>query len=308
MKPLKSMLVILMVALLFLGYSRDVFAAMSSSNYQIRWDTVSVGGGDTATSSTYQLRDAVGGQGIGHGTSSTYRLAAGYRPGIFDPVVTFETFIQYRNSQVAATALSSLTVTVTSVAGFSVGDKVLLVGDEGATQESAIGQIASMGASDITVDAWVNSGVMPAIDGSSDYLYNMNAPTLSFNTLSSTAMSTGAFGWEVTADLPSGYSVYLFEDHNLQTSGGASVITDVADGTVSVGATEYGARSSDTTLSESTFDTQDTAITSTWQQVGSRSAFAWDARDFLTLRATISGAVTAGSYSQTLTLVYVGDY
>ena len=302
------MLVILMVSLLFLSYSRDVFASMSSANYQIRWDTVSVGGGDTATSATYQLRDAVGGQGIGQGTSTTYDLRSGYREGIFDPVVTFNTFIQYRNSQVAATALSSLTVTVTSVAGFSVGDKVLLVGDEGDSQKSAIGQISSVGASDITVDAWVNSGVMPTIDGSSDYLYSMTSPTLSFNTLSSTTMTTGAFGWEVTADLPSGYSVYLFEDHDLQTSGAGSVITDVADGTVSIGATEYGARSSDTTLSGSTFDTQDTAITSTWQQVGSRSGVAWDARDFVTLRTTITGAVTSGTYSQTLTLVYVGDY
>ena len=97
------------------------------------------------------------------------------------------------------------------------------------------------------------------------------------------------------------------EDHDLQNADSVP-IADVADGTVSVGAGEYGAISSDTSLASSTFDTADTAITSALQQVASRSDNSFSTRDFLTLKVAPVSGQASGTYTQTLSLIYVGDY
>ena len=111
----------------------------------------------------------------------------------------------------------------------------------------------------------------------------------------------------MAADVPTGYSVYVREDQDLQTAG-ADTINDVADGSVTSGSEEYGGRSSDTSLSSTTFDTADTAFTTTFQQVASRTGATLKARDFLTLKAAIATDTINGAYSQTLTVVFVGNY
>ncbi len=281
-------------------------SAMSSTNYQINFDNVGMGGEDTATSTSYTVRDSFGTvQGIS--TSSSYSEQVGFRAGIYDPTVAYSVFTQNTSSQVAATSLSSLDIDVTSTAGFSVGDFIVVIQDEGASQVSAIGKVTVVGVSTLTVDELQDGGTAPVIDGTNDYVYKLAGNSLPLSGISDSVVSTGIVGWEVNADVSNGYSVYVFEDHDLQT-GGAEVLTDVADGTVTAGVSEYGALSSDTTLSTSTFDTADTAFTTSPQQIATRAGNSFEARDFLTLKASMSALQENGNYSHNLTLIFVGSY
>jgi len=278
--------------------------AMTSTNYEIRFDSINSGGDDASSSATYQVRDSIGGNGPAISTSTSYQAAAGYRTGVYDRVADFSVHIQDKTSQVAASSISSTTVTVTSTVGFATGDYVALVQDEGASQVTAIGYVTTVAGSDITVDAWTPSA--PTIDGTNDYLYNLDGSTLALGTLSSSAVTTAIIGWDVTVDNDEGYTVYLYEDGDLLSGG--NTIADVTDGAVTAGSSEHGATSSDGSLASSTFDTEDAAITTTYQQVATRGDNAHAQRDFITLKTAISSGQTDGSYTQELFLLYVGDY
>lgn len=293
---------------LFLFYPSQILASMSSTTYQIQWDSIGPGGADTSSSSSYQLRDSISNGLDGIADSSSFRLDSGYRAGIYDPTVYFSLFSQNLSSQVGATSLSLTTVGVTTTSGYAVGDYIGVVQNEGLSQISAIGRVVTVGGSSLTVDFLSDGGVTPTIDGTNDFVYELAGTSLPLASLSSATASTGIVGWDVTADVPSGYGMFVLEDDDLRASDGSPVITDVADGTVTLGVTEYGARSSDTTLAASTFDTQDTNFTTQLQQVASRSGVSFKSRDFLTLKAAIDDTIPDDTYSHTLTFVFVGNY
>lgn len=287
--------------------ARFAFATMSSTNYQIQWDAVGTGGSDSATSSSYQLRDTAGSLAPGGSTSTTYDLRSGYRQGVNDQAFRFDLVVQANSSQATATSLSGTTVTVGSVTGFSVGDYILLVQDQGVAQVAAIGLIATVGASTLTVDAFTNGGTAPTIDGYGDYVYEMSAgATPSFGNISTVVVSTTAFGWEVTNISQNGHTIFVFDDGNLRTT--SAEIDDVADGVVSASAEEYGARSSDASLVSSTFDTADSAITTTAQMIGTESSDVYENRGFLTLKLGVSSATPSGTYTTATTVIATGNF
>lgn len=295
-----------MLAIFFAFHSEIAFAAMTSTNYQIQWDELSSGGG-VGSSASYQIRDSAGGSGSGSRASSTnYSVDQGFRGGIYDPVVDFVPYVQDRSTQVAATAFASNIVSVTSASGFSVGDWIAIVQDEGVSQTAAMAHITNISGTNITVDSGY-SGTTPVVDSSSDYVYRMS-PTgsISLGTLSSSAVATHMIGWVSVADVPQGFSMYMFSNGSL--TDGSDTIAAVADGTVTVGVSEYGGRSSDSTLATSTFDTQDAAFTTDPALVGSVSSNAFSSSGFVTLKTAISSTQPAGSYTQTLTAIFVGDY
>jgi len=280
-------------------------AEMTSSNYEIRWDTFSTGGSDTSSSSNYLLRDTVENGAAGRSSSSSYILAQGYREGVYDQIITFDVQVQDLSDGRSASGLSGTTIT-TSVSGISVGDYIALIQDKGVNQVGAIGKVTSVGGSTITVDSLTDAGTPPSIDGSNDYVYQLDASSIAFGELSSSSVSTAIIGIEVNVENDNGYVVQLFEDGDLRSGGNA--ITDVSDGAVSSGATEYGARSSDTTLASSDFDSADAAITTTYQDVATESSASFSSRNFLTLKAAIADGATAGSYSQTLSFIASGNF
>lgn len=293
--------------------NQPVFAAMSSTNYLLQWDALSVGSSDTQTSASYKVRSSLDlGLSAEDMSSSSYALDGGFRGGVFDPVSVFQLFSQNISTQVGATASTSTTVTVSSASGFSVGDRIFLVQNEGASQVAAMGKIASIDGAVITVDAF--EGGTPTIDGSGgDYLYKMttDGTTLPLSGPTSSTVVTGSIGWEATADIQTGYSVYLMEGGALSaTLEDASIetIPDVSDGAVTAGSSEYGAVSSDTSLASSTFDTQDTPITTSPQLVASRAAVTFEGRDFVTLKLAISSSQAGGAYSQNLYVLFSGNY
>ncbi|MFI3158402.1 MAG: hypothetical protein QX199_19845 [Methylococcaceae bacterium] len=303
--PQKSFLSLLLAGVL-IAHSSNVFAAMSSTNYQINWDELSSGGG-VGSSASYQIRDSAGGSGEGSRASSTnYSLDQGFRAGIYDPVVDFVSYIQDRSTQVAATAFSSNTVTVTTASGFTIGDWIAIIQDEGASQISAMAHITNISGSNITVHSSY-SGLTPTIDGSNDYVYRMSSNVSpSLGTLSTSLVSTSMIGWVATADITQGFSMYMFSNGNL--TDGPDTIPAVSDGSVTAGTSEYGGKSSDSTLATSTFDTQDTAFTTDPTLVGSVPTNATQSSGFVTLKTAISSSQVAGSYAQTLTAIFVGDY
>lgn len=286
------------------------FAAMTSTNYQILWDTAGVGGESTSSSSSYTLRDTVGDVAAGDGEGASYKLLSGFRAGLFDRTVNFRVLGMDRSYQVAATSVAGTTVTVTTTTSYASGNYIVLIQNEGASQVSATGKVTSLTATTLVVDAWTTNGTMPTIDGADDVVYLMNTvPSISLGTLTESDVSTAVLAWDASADVAQGYSVYVMADHEMQSTVSAStVLTSVSDGAVSAGATEYGARSSDVSLSLSTFDTQDSAITTSLQQIASRSDNSFKARDFLTLKAAVANGTTSAEYAQELTILFVGDY
>lgn len=298
--------ILIFVFLLIFLVVNNVFASMSSTNYRVDWDNISVGGSDTGSSSSYLLRDSIGDVGSGNSTSTSYQVDSGYRAGVYDKAADFSVYIQDRESQVASTAITATTVTLGSTSNFSAGDYIIVVQNEGQNQVSAVGKISSISSPIITVDFWTYSSSMPTIDNSNDYAYALDASTVSLGTLVPGNISTAVIGWDVSAEVDDGYSVYIYEDGNLQS--GANTIDDVSDGSVSGVNDEYGARSSDTSLASSTFDTLDSAITTTPTQIASESAAIFSKRGFLTLKATVDGTIPVGTYSQSLMFMYVGDY
>ncbi len=293
--------------LTFLGLTGStVWAEMTSTNYEIRFDHLGNGGNDTSSSATYQLRDTIGANAIDPGSSTSYELTGGFRDGVFDEVATFELFMMNSGTQVAASSLASTTISVSSSSGYAAGDMIALVQNEGVSQVAAVAKVTSTGAGTIDVDSF--SPTSPTIDGSDDYVYNLSSSSLSLGTLSSSSVSTKIIAWEVDADVDDGYGVYVFEDEDLSNPSYTSTIVDVADGSVTAGVSEYGAISSDSSLASSSFDTADTNFTTSPQLVASRSSFAMDSRDFITLKAAIDAVQIDGNYSHNLSFIYVGDY
>ena len=296
----------LILAILFVFHSQNALASMTSANYQIQWDELSAGGGNSSSAS-YGIRDSTAGSAAGSRTTSiSYGIDQGFRAGVYDPVVDFVPYVQDRSTQVAATAFASNIVTVTTAAGYSIGDWIVIIQNEGTTQIAAMGQISGISGSDITIRSSY-SGSTPTIDGSNDMVYRMSqTATSALGTLATSTVTTQIIGWVATADVTQGFGVYAFVDGELRF--GSDYIAGVTDGSVTAGDSEYGARSSDTTLATSTFDTQDTAFTTTPALVGSTSASSFSNSGFLTLKAAIAPAQNDGSYAQTLTTIFVGDY
>jgi len=308
MKRLLQNIISLTLAIIFVFHVQIAFAAMTSTNYQIQWDDLSTGGG-IGSSSSYQIRDSMGDAGSGPRASSTsYAIDQGFRSGIYDPVANFLPYIQDSGTQVAATAFTTLPplVSVTTAAGFAVNDWIVVVQDEGASQVVAMAQISGISGLDISIFSSFSGG-SPTVDGSNDFVYRMS-PTASIGlgALSSSAVATRIIGWVATADVPQGYSMYMFSNGDL--TDGSDTIAAVSDGSVTAGASEYGGRSSDSTLATSTFDTQDTAFTTDPALVCSVPANDFSSSGFVTVKAAISSSQPVGSYTQTLTAVFVGDY
>jgi hypothetical protein len=181
----------------------------------------------------------------------------------------------------------------------------VLVQDQGASQVAAMGRIISIGSGSVTVDVWKDGGVAPIIDGTGDYIFPLTGTNVSLGQLSTT-VRTSIIGFEVGVDNDDGYAVQIFEDGNLRS--GSDAIDDVLDGHVTTAFEEYGARSSDTTISSSTFDTADTAITTTPTDVATESVGISQSRNFLTLKVAIHSSTSPGVYSQVLSIIVSGNF
>ena len=295
------------IFVLGLCISPSVFAEMSSTNFIIRADALSSGGDNTSSSASYLLRDSVAGMAQGISSSSSYNLRSGFRPMVFDPVVSLNVGVQETDVSTTISSLVGTDVTVDSTSGFSVGDLVILGQDVSSSPVMAVGEVVSIVGSVITVDELVSNG-SPVVDGTDDTLFRASGTSVSFGGLSNTLVTQRLIVWEVSVDVTNGFVVYLAEDADLQS--GVNTITDVSDGEVTAGSTEYGARSSDTTLAGSTFDSEDAPVTSTLQQIGTvaSGSASFDAKGYVELKASRSGLAQQGTYEHNLYVVASPTY
>ena len=298
----------LLVGLICAGFfSTAIYAnaQMSSTNFKIQWDSVGLGGSDTSSSSSYSLRDTVGSAAIGSGSSTSYELRAGYRQGVFDEFLEFNVEAISGTSS-AASGLSGSVITVADASSFSENDLVFLVEDSGSTGIGATGKVSATTATTVTVDSLITIGGTPSIDGTDDTLYLLSGSTAALGTLATGTVTAAAVGWEVSIEGDNGYVVSVIEDGNMRS--GANDINDVSDGTVTAGSEEYGARSSDTSLANSTFDTADAAITTSFQEVATESSAVFESVNALLLKAAIGGGTVDGSYSHTISFIASGNF
>lgn len=291
-----------------LVFPNTAFGVMSSTSYQIQWDSVGTGGSDTGSSTNYQMRDTLGNAAIGGSTSSTYDLRSGYRQGVDDQFISFTLIMQDSGSQTAASALSGTTVTVSSLSGYSVDDFALIVQDQGLNQVSGFGKVTSASGSTLVLDSLTTSGTTPIIDGTGDFVYRLTtSATPTFSSISEDAVSTTTFAWQITSVSQNGHTVYVYDSGNLSAPSGSD-INDVSDGVVSAGSEEAGARSSDTSLASSTFDTVDTAITTSNQAIGTEASDVYGLRQFLTMKMSISPTTPSGTYTNSTIVIATGNF
>lgn len=295
--------------LLFLLLVQPGFT-MSSSNYQINWDSVNSGGDDVATSESYQLNDTLGEFAVGTSTGVLYAIKAGYRAAEAWPEALGLTLrAQETATQVTYSAFSNLgtTVTVSSAGFLSAGDYIAVVEDAGFAQRIAVGRVTGIAANVVTVDAWAgdHASMLAVPTGQNNYVYRLGGTAVAFGTVTVGAQNTAAALASVSSTAVYGYTVYLQGDGLLRA--GATSIASVSDGTVSVGSEEYGM---EVTGSQAVGGGVDTAVTSSQRVIGQRSSPATAPSDRLgmTFKLSTTADTTAGTYGQTIYYTLTANY
>jgi hypothetical protein len=98
---LKTLISAVIVIFLLLNYGKVFAYDMGSTTYRIWSSTISVGGTDLQTSTSYMMRDTIGENVVGESTSTSYKLRSGYQPML-------ETYISLSLSTSSVTMFPSI--------------------------------------------------------------------------------------------------------------------------------------------------------------------------------------------------------
>jgi len=82
---MRKIFIVIIIILFISPLSPSLLAAMESTNYIIKEDSINIGGRDDQQSSSYRLRETIGEVGTGILESSNYKIKAGYRQGVYIP-------------------------------------------------------------------------------------------------------------------------------------------------------------------------------------------------------------------------------
>lgn len=281
-------------------------AAMSSTNYQVPWDSLGSGGDEQGSSANYTIDDTIGGI-VGGGDSATYRSLAGYRSGdrgalsfVVRMAPMSGTAASYNLLSVAGKALKLMA----SPNPFTVGQYVAIIENPGLSQITAVGRISSVDGLDVTLDR---------LDGQTGSLSSV--PTvgqvvlagggdISLGDVSATASGVATGVVSVEAGTPLGYTLYAQSAAPLASS--SHTFTSVADGSVTLGAEEYGVRTYGTRASLSV----DTALSTTPVSVQTSSAVTavTGDRTAFVYRLALGPTTPAGTYSQSVFFTLTANY
>lgn len=216
---------------------------MSSTNYQINWDSINFGGLDVSTSTNYNLRDTIGEHGTGYSDSENYKLKAGYRSGeTLEPYLSIDIGTQEDNIFTSWSSFSSSTriVNVNSTSSFAIDDYIGVVENEGFAQLVAIGKITNISGNVITVDNWEGEpeSISTSPSGTDDFVYRMNGNQATLGLQTIISESTSLTLTNIASNANNGYNVTIKGVDKLKS--GSAIIKDVTDGTVSADSEEYG--------------------------------------------------------------------
>ena len=283
---------------------------MNSSNFTIPWDSVNSGGDDISSSTNFSMRDTIGEQATGDSSSTNFSLQAGYRVG--DTTFTALSFVIGTEEATTRTAYSAFssstkTVTVASVASFSVGDILGVVENEGLSERIAVGKITNILGLVITVDQWDGQpALISAVpSGGDDVVYRMNGSTAALGTLTPVSGKTSFTATQVTSDAQNGYTVSVSDDGNLRVST-STFIVNVSDGAVSIGAEEYGAQVFGSSATGTGSDFAFTTSTRSIQHSDTTTVSA--ERVGLVYKAAISVSTPSGNYSHNVFYTLTPNY
>ncbi len=284
--------------------------AMSSSNYQINWDSVNTGGDDVSTSASYILHDTIGEVGVGTSTSETYTLNAGYRAAeASSEALSLSVGAQETATQVSYSAFQAggKTVTVSSAGFLSVGDYISVVENQGFSQLIAVGRVVDITTNVVTVDEWSGDQLVMSASpsGSTNFVYRANGAALAFGTVTAGAENVATAALLVASTASNGYSVYLQGDGDLRA--GSTAITPVLDGAVSVGSEEYGVSVTGTHAFGAGVDTAVTSTQRVIQQSSTASAAIGD-RLGMVFKLSTTAATSPGAYTQTVYYTLTANY
>jgi hypothetical protein len=284
--------------------------AMSSTNYWIPWDDVNAGGNDVGTSTNFSIRDTLGGNAVGTGTSANFNLSSGYR--VPEEANTLSYLVKTSNS--ASTTYSAFgngvggTVTVASTAGFTVGDLIAVVENHGFGQLVAVGKITGIVGLIMTVDQFEgDGGVMSAGPaGGNDFVYLLAANSFDFGTVTAGTENTNVVGTSVLTNVASGYSVYLQANQNLQNAAAQNMVL-VSDGAVTSGIEEYGA---EVTGATAVGAGSDLSVSTTQRVIQTAAAPSGTISDKVAMifKLSITASTNAGVYTQTVYYTLTANY
>jgi hypothetical protein len=274
--------------------------AMSSTQYQINWDSVNSGGNDYSSSTNFRLRDTVGEMGTGLSASQNYQLSAGYRAGDEqEPFLALTVGTQENSTRTAWTAFSSAgkTATLTATSSFAIGDFIGVVENVGLSQLVAFGKITSISGADVTVDAWSGEpgSLSASPSGGNDFAYRVNGRAADLGTQVSTQAGTSLTVMDVLSNVGTGYTVSVQSDDDLRNAV-SSTISNVADGAVSLGSEEYGGESVGTFATSTGSDFAFSS--STQRNVQESAAYGDHDRNGVIYKLTITASTPSGNYRQ----------
>ena len=293
---------------LFLSIPIGVFA-MSSTQYEIFWDSVNSGGTEDSTSTNYNLRDTIGEAGTGVGSSANYQLSAGYRAGdTQEPFLALDIGTQENQTRTTWSSFSDAgnTVILGSVTGYATGSFIGIVENEGSTQLIAVGKITAIGGLTVTVDDW--DGEPGALSGTpaggDDFAYRLDGSEARMR-VQMGQVGTSLTVTDILSNIATGYSVSVQSDGGLREATGQE-IHPVSDGAVTAGAEEYGAESvgimaanpgGDFALSStSTLDVQESISFGDHDRIG------------VVYKLSVDGGTPAGSFRQTISYRLTPNY
>lgn len=293
----------------FFLLTSSVQAAMTSTNFEIRFDSLNSGGVDNSSSTNYSMYDTIGEQGTGYSSSTNYSLHAGYRQSDeFIPALSFSLSAQENDIKTGYSAFSDLgkTVTVVTTTGFSTGTYIGVIENEGLNQLMATGKITSISGFVITVDKWdgTNNLMSPNPLGGDDFVYRMESHTADFGNLATNLAKTSSARTEVSTNAANGYSLKIQSDDYLKVSPSAHII-DVQDGSVTLGSEEYGAAVFGSTATSTGLDF---AVTSTLREIQQSVTTGINDRVVMVYKISVNPGTPAGLYTQTVRYLLTANF
>lgn len=271
---------------------------MSSTQYQINWDSVNSGGTDDSTSTNFQLRDTIGEMGTGLSASQNYQLSAGYRVGDEqEPFLALTVGTQENSTRTPWTAFSSgsNTATLSATSSFAIGDFIGVVENVGLSQLVAFGKITDISGAIVTVDAWSGEpgSLSASPSGGDDFAFRANGGAASLGTQVPTAAGTSLTVVEVLSNVGTGYVVSVQSDDDFRNDA-SSTIAGVTDGSVSLGSEEYGAESVGTYATSTGSDFAFSS--STPRNVQESTVYGDHDRNGVIYKLTVTASTPSGNY------------
>lgn len=284
--------------------------AMSSTNYLINWDNINSGGNELGTSTNFSIYDTLGDNASGTSTSATYTLSAGYRASEQADQLSLDVRSEDASTETAYSAFSNGggTVTVSSAAGFSVGDYIAVVENTGFSELVAVGKIASIAGTIITVDGFDGDGagmsVAPA--GGDDFVYRLTLNNVAFGSVSASNENVAATVSSVFSTVANGYSVYIQANQELQNVS-AQIIAAVTDGSVTLGSEEYGSENIGATAASAGTDL---GVTTTQRVIQTSGADTGGIPDRIAMlyKLAVTSSTNAGTYTQSVLYTLTANY